>query len=232
MLWQYVLDHDPEHLAAQLYEPQVGNPPHVPFQGKLISQDLANSLLEFKAIMDTIGDPESITRIMELGAGYGRNAYVFLKLMPNVKYIVVDIPPALYISERYLSDQFADRKIFRFRPFDHYAQIAEDFERADIAFLLPHQLELLPDKFVNLFINISSLHEMRYDQISYYFHLIDRLTQNYFYTKQWKISHIPFDNIIVRESDYPIPEKWIQIYSRQCAVQTEFFEALFALAPI
>lgn len=229
MLWQYALDHDHEHLADKLCEPQEGNPPHVPFRGKLISQDLANSLLEFKSIREGIPDPGAMTRIIELGAGYGRNAYVFLKLLPDVKYVIVDIPPALYISERYLSSQFSDRKIFRFRPFDTYLQIKEELETADIAFLLPHQLDLLPDRFANLFINISSLHEMRQDQIDYYFLLIDRLTENYFYMKQWKISHIPFDNIVIREHDYPVPEGWTRIYSRQCAVQTEFFEALFSM---
>ena len=57
---------------------------------------------------------------------------------------------------------------------------------AAIIFLTPNQLELLPDKSIDLFVNISSFHEMRMDQIKYYFGEIDRLTRRYFYFKQWK----------------------------------------------
>ena len=55
---------------------------------------------------------------------------------------------------------------------------------------------------------------------------IDRLTCQYFYMKQWKVSHLPQDTIIITENDYPIPDSWVQIYWRECAVQTPFFESL------
>jgi hypothetical protein len=124
---------------------------------------------------------------------------------------------------------FEDRKIFSFRPFDSYDQVRDEFEKADIIFLTPNQLELLPDKSVDLFINISSFHEMRMDQIKYYFGEIDRLTRKYFYFKQWKETTIPFENERVTEADYPISENWRLINRQQCKVQTYFFEALYEL---
>ncbi len=105
----------------------------------------------------------------------------------------------------------------------------EEFENADILFLTPNQLELLPDKSVDLFINISSLHEMRMDQIRYYFGEIERLTRKYFYFKQWKETTVPFENETIREADYPVGENWQLVYRQQCAVQHKFFEALYAL---
>jgi putative sugar O-methyltransferase len=230
LLWAYVERNDPDKLLASLSEPLEGNPPRV-FQGdRLISQDLANSFLEYQSVMDSEVDASEIRTIMELGSGYGRTAYVYLNLHPDRRYVLVDIPPALYVCEKYLSDLFEDRNIFSFRPFERYDDISDEYESADIAFLMPHQLELLPEKSVDLFINISSLHEMRMDQIRYYFGIMEKLTRKYFYTKQWKETTIPYENVVIRQADYPVDENWRQIYARDCKVQDLFFEALYDLS--
>jgi putative sugar O-methyltransferase len=171
---------------------------------------------------------EKVT-ICELGAGYGRNGFVFLKAFPKCKYIIIDIPPALYISQHYLSSVFRDKKIFFFRPFDRFADVETDFNDADIVFLLPHQAEMLPAKSIDLFINISSLHEMKIDQIHAYFILIDKLTKEFFYSKQWWVSHNPADGITITPNDYPVPTKWKQLFFRKSTVQTYFFEAMYLL---
>jgi putative sugar O-methyltransferase len=202
LLWDYVEKNDTEGLLARLSEPLEGNPPEIMRDGRLISQDLANSVLEYQAILHPDLDRREVRTILELGPGYGRTAYVFLTLQPGCRYILVDIPPALYVAQRYLSAIFADRKIFRFRSFDRY----ED-----------------------LFINISSLHEMRMDQIRYYFSEIDRLARKYFYFKQWKETIIPFENEKITEADYPVRENWHLIHRQQCKVQTYFFEALYEI---
>jgi len=228
--WAYALHSDAAQRVNVLTEPVEGNPFPITYNGKLISQDLSNSFLEYRSIMDAKIKTQSIRTVMELGAGYGRTGYVFLKLKPDIRYIVVDIPPALYVAEKYLSSQFADRRIFRFRPFQDYKTIAQEFEQAQIAFLLPHQLELLPDKSIDLSINISSLHEMLPEQVAYYLNQIDRLTHGYFYMKQWKQWFNSVDQLLVKEDYYPIPQSWTRMFWRECAVQTLFFEALFAIS--
>lgn len=230
LLWAYVERNDPDKLLYRLSEPLEGNPPRVFQGGRLISQDLANSFAEYLSVTNSGVDTAEINTIMELGSGYGRTAYVYLTLDPNFRYILVDIPPALYVCEKYLSDIFRDRKIFHFRPFERYEDIREEYENADIVFLMPHQLELLPDKSVDLFINISSLHEMRMDQIRYYFKVMEKLTAKYFYTKQWKETTIPYENVVIRQVDYPVDKNWLQIYARECKVQDMFFEALYDLS--
>ena len=229
LLWTYVEKHDAEGLLNRLSEPREGNPPEVIRNGRLISQDLANSLLEYEAILHPDLDRRDVRTILELGPGYGRTAYVFLTLQPDCRYILVDIPPALYVAQRYLSSIFEDRKIFNFRRFDDIDQVQSEIENADIIFLTPNQLELLPDKSIDLFINISSLHEMRMDQIRYYFDEIDRLTRKYFYFKQWKETTIPFENQTILEADYPVRDDWRLINRQQCKVQKPFFEALYEL---
>lgn len=229
LLWEYARTQDSDRLLEKLAEPLEGNPPRVHRRGALISQDLANSMLEYRSILAPEVDRGRIRTILELGPGYGRTAFVFLTLLPGVRYVLADIPPALAVSERYLSSVLKDRRVFPYRPFRRYDEVREEFERAEIAFLLPHQLELLPEKSVDLFLNISSLHEMRIDQICYYFGVLGRLVRRYFYLKQWRESNIPFENVTIREGDYPIPADWRKLYWRPCAVQDYFFEALFEL---
>jgi putative sugar O-methyltransferase len=231
LLWDYVAGQDREGLLAQLDEPRVGNPPDLQDGGRLISQDLANAVLEYRSMTEAPVDASRIRTVLELGAGYGRNAYVFLKLNAGVRYRIADIPPALYVAERYLSEVFPQSAVFRYRPFDDYASVRDELESARIAFLLPQQLDLLPARSVDLFVNISSLHEMRIEQIRYYFERIDRLTAGFFYTKQWRESRIPHDDVVIREDDYPVQPRWRRVYNRACQVQDRFFEALFDLSP-
>ncbi len=229
LLWDFVEKNDAEGLLGRLSEPREGNPPEVMRDGRLISQDLANSVLEYQAILHPDLDRREVSTILELGPGYGRTAFVFLTLQPGCRYILIDIPPALYVAQRYLSTIFADRKIFPFRSFSSYDTVRDEISQADIAFLTPNQLALLPDKSIDLFINISSLHEMRMDQIRYYFGEIDRLTRKYFYYKQWKETVIPFENEKITEADYPVRDNWRLINRQQCKVQTYFFEALYEI---
>lgn len=227
MLFDYVKSKDTKNLLNHLQESYFGNPPPVYRRGKLITADLANSILEYYAMAPAI-DSSDLKSVMELGAGYGRNAAVFLQLHSSMQYIIVDIPPALYVAQEYLSKRFPERKVFTFRPFQSFEEIREEWEQSTCCFLLPHQMKLLPQKSVDLFLNISSLHEMRLDQITYYFAEIDRLVRGYFYFKQWKKSHLPQDGVTICQDDYPIFSHWKKIYSRTCEVQTAFFEGLYS----
>ena len=232
MLWRYTQRHDPKKLLDNISEPPEGNPFQVWMDGKLISQDVANSVLEYYSVCEQFkADASEQITICELGAGSGRDAFVFCKMFPNCKYIIVDIPPALYVSQQYLSGLFSNKKIFRFRPFDDFEMVRAEFEASDLIFLLPHQADLLPPKIVDLFLNISSLHEMKLEQIRHYLGFIDRLTRGYFYSKQWQESVNAVDDIKVRIEDYPIPAHWQTLYLREAQVHVQFFEAMYRIGP-
>ena len=225
LLWEYISATLPPHLL-NIEEPLVGSPLLVKWRGRQITQDLANSLLEFHSIISHVKE-KSIHTVLELGAGYGRLGHVFLTHLPHVKYIIADIPPALCVAQSYLERVFSGKKVFPFRPFECYEDIREEFETASICFLLPHQLELLPEKSIDLGVNISSLHEMTLESNHYYFSQFSRLIAKCFYFKQWKESFNPHDHLMIRETDYPIPDTWKEIFWHTCPVQTRFFEALF-----
>lgn len=224
MLYDYVLSIGGADALNMLNESKIGNPPSIEIGGKKVSQDMLNSVIEFKSVSSgtKLGDSP---RFMEVGAGSGRTAYCFLTLIPNAKYIIADVPPALFISQTFLTTQFPDKKIFRFRPFNTYAEIADEFESADIAFLMPHQLELI-NSSIDVFMAIDCLHEMNAPQVEFYFQQADRLAKN-FYFKCWSSAEILFDDITWEQSDYPVRPKWKKAFWRMTTVPSHFFEALF-----
>jgi putative sugar O-methyltransferase len=226
MLWEHARRRDRLRLLEHLSEPELGSPILVRHRGRAISQDLANSVLEFYSISEAVpgGVPEGAT-VVELGGGYGRLGWLLLSAVPRVRYIAVDIPPALAVAQRYLTCLFPDLPVARFRRGTD--GLSAEIAGARMAFITPNQLEALPDLEADLFINISSLHEMRPDQIAHYLGLIGRHTRGVFYTKQWLDWTNPDDGVRIRETDYPIPPEWQPVYQRVHEVQTHFFEAAY-----
>ncbi|MFC1514303.1 putative sugar O-methyltransferase [Candidatus Omnitrophota bacterium] len=228
LLWKYTEEQLGSELMNRLSEPLTGNPPAVELEGRSISQDLANSALEFDSISGGTKDFQGIKTVLELGAGYGRTAQVMLTLLPDIRYIIVDIPPALYVAQRYLGTVFGAKRLFTFRDFDDFSEVEEEFGRGQILFLLPSQLEKLPPKSVDLAAAINCLHEMRPQRLEFYFHTFDRIARNLYFTC-FKKTSIPYDNIELTEADYPVRSHWQKIFWRTRRVQTNYFEALFSL---
>jgi putative sugar O-methyltransferase len=227
LLWTYAQNLDAAGYLDRLDEPQEGNPITIEMNGRRISSDLVNSVLEYYSISEVM-DFSKCRRVLEIGGGYGRSACSTLQLNQHIQYTLVDVPPALYLAERYLSSVL-ERKIFRVRHFDNFDDVKSEMERCSVIFLLPHQLCLLPDRRFDLTLNISSFGEMQPQMIAQYFDEIDRLTQGVFYTKQWKISKNPFDGIDVTKEDYPVKRSWQLLYQRDARVQTEFFESAYLI---
>ena len=232
LFWERVRASDRLGLLERLEEPDLGAPVSVVYRGRQISQDLCNSVLEFYSVVDAL--PAGVLegrRVLELGPGYGRVAWVFLHAIPTCRYLLCDIPPALAVAQEYLTRLFPDRQIFRFRHFDSHTEVSDELAEAEIAFLTPNQLDLLEPLGAALFVNISSLHEMRPDQIEHYIGQAARhcAPGGHFYSKQWVRSLNPHDNLVIERGDYPIPARWETVYDRRHPVQRHFFEALYRL---
>ncbi len=248
-LYAFTKSIDSKRLLDSIAEPEEGNPYVVESDGKRLTQDLLNSICEFYSAIECFDRPDDIRSVAEIGSGYGRTAYVFLRGLPGCTFTVIDIPVALYMSQRYLSSVCPDDRVFRFRHFESYADIADEFESARIRFLTPNQLELLPDRSFDLVMNISSFHEMNFDQIDYYFGEIDRLCRGMLYLKQWKrskhytssgsvslatlltelgiIGNTKYSERTLSPATYPYRPSWVQQYQRTHPVQTLFFESVY-----
>lgn len=246
----YVKSIDSDNILESVREPNYGNPYSFNYINNLISQDLLHSICEFYGATEGFYEFNK-GNILEIGAGYGRLATIFLNAIPSCKYTIVDIPISLYLSQNYLTKCFASENTFKFRHFENFAEIENEFYNSKIRFLMPHQISLIPDKEFDLIINISSFHEMTPQQIEFYYGEVNRLCCGYFYSKQWKISHHyqtdgkldviktilakmsllkkSKNNITIKQNDYPTNSSWNCIYNRTNLVRPLFFESLFSI---
>jgi putative sugar O-methyltransferase len=224
LLWEAAVADDALGLTDQLSEPSLGRPINVWQEGRRISQDLANSIRECNAIARALPAlANGGAKIAELGAGYGRLGYVLLSLA-RVRYFVFDIPPALHLSQWYLARLFPDRKIFRFRHFDSFEEVRTALDEAEIAFLTPNQLALMPPEYFNVFVSISTLPEMSIPQIDNYLRLMARATAKVIYLKQWRRWRNDKDDFEFDHKRLNFPEPWILTLDRPDDVQPNFQE--------
>ena len=126
LMYEYALRRDRSGLLASLDEPTLGNPIGVHRCGRLISQDLVNSVRERNSIIAAMEkSADTHFTLGELGAGYGRLGYVLLKTT-KWRYFVFDIPPALYVSQWYLTNSISQPPRLSISPLRH---VRRDRER-------------------------------------------------------------------------------------------------------
>jgi cyclopropane fatty-acyl-phospholipid synthase-like methyltransferase len=153
------------------------------------------------------GGSSAPLHVLEIGAGYGRTAYVILSLHENCHCTIVDIEPALSISRWYLSQLF-------------------DPDR--LTFLSPEEIESVPRGSVDLAVSISTLSEMTAATRDDYLAFLDEVTVGgRIYLKQWMSWHNPVDNLDVSFDDFVIPDRWVPILREPCPVQTQFVQAMW-----
>jgi putative sugar O-methyltransferase len=226
VLWDHVRRRAGGALADSLQEPDLGRPVLVRHRGQRVSQDLANSLHEFCAVREVVPTAELHgARYMEIGAGYGRLADMFLRLVPDIRVVIVDIAPALAISEEYLTRRFPERRALRWAP----VVDAGELDAAELAFLTPDQLAAADPLRAQLCVNVSSLHEMPAEQADLYLQLIDRHCDGWFFTKQWERWTNTHDEVEVARDRYAYPPHWRVIFERPTSIVPDFFEAVYAL---
>jgi putative sugar O-methyltransferase len=225
-LWEYVLENDREGFLSDVEEETLGNPLALRRQGRLISQDHAHSARELNLLFAHLGlgRRDGMT-ILELGAGHGRLAEMLGKTT-NFRYYVVDIPPTIGVSQWYVSKLFGDDAVFKFRPFENWREIEDELAGKRFAFFTPNQIQLFPDKSVDVTINICSLMEMTPTQIVYFLERIPEITRLAFYSRQWKNWRNPVDGNAVVKTDFDVTD-WKPTYDCEDDVHPEFFTQIW-----
>ena len=225
LVWEQMLQHDKHGFSKAMEEPEAGNPIKIWQDGKLITQDLANSIVEGNVIADTLKGIKR-PRIAEIGAGSGRLAHVYSSTQPGI-YLIFDIPPALIVSQWYLSRIFPNKKIFAFRSFERFEDIREDLESSDIAFFTANQIDKFPKEYFDLILSISTLPEMRPDQVSMYLDRFSRLSSGYIYLKQWRSWKNPLDGTDIKAEDYLVGDSWSLVLDRVDPINPGFFNRVW-----
>ena len=211
-----------------LEEPKIGNPPYITVKNRRVTSELISSLDEYSYLDKHINFKEK-NSIIEIGAGYGRTAYVFIKKNPHIKYLICDIPPALYLSKQYLEQCFPEKSACFIPSCTPDVEVRELIFQNDMIFFLPSQLSAVGK--VDVFLAIDCLHEMSHEVIEFYVAHAKELA-DYFYFKCWKNTTIPFDNLTLSESDYIKrldQSGWTQIFIENCLFPDNYFQALYSV---
>ena len=180
-----------------------------------ITTDKLVSLLDYKKIEENI-NLTKVKKILEIGAGSGRFAQTILTFNKNIKLIICDIPPAIYISYKRLKKVFKNKKIKLCFDCCNNKNFEKYLNQNDILFIFPHQIKLLKENMVDLTIAIDCIHEMDKKTIKYYFQNINNFSK-FIYFSVWKKTIVPLSsgfNITSTylnsssKTDYQIPVNW------------------------
>jgi putative sugar O-methyltransferase len=180
-----------------------------------ISTDKLVSLLDYKKIGQKI-DLTKVKKVLEIGAGSGRFTQTILTFNEDIKYIICDIPPAIYISYKRLKKVFKNKKIKLCFNCHNYEIFEKYLNQNDILFIFPHQIELLKRNIIDLTIAIDCIHEMDKNTINYYFQNINNFSK-FIYFSVWKKTKVPLTSAFKATSsylnsssrtDYQIPTNW------------------------
>jgi putative sugar O-methyltransferase len=225
LLFASVRRRDSEGFLEKYVEPMYGNPFVVRAFDCEFTQDACNSVHE--SYSATIELPELSTKtIIEIGAGYGRLAHLLLTMRPGVKYWIVDVKPAIDVSQEYLKKTLPNKRIFGSQSFSNFEDVRAQVMASDLSFFMADQIVLLPAKCADLVVCISNLHEMTREQIDFYYDEVDRLCRGYFYSKQWMKSVAKENGFIICREEYPTKPSWREVFNHRHDVQSWFFHSL------
>ena len=180
-----------------------------------VTTDKLVSLLDYKKINENI-NLSKVKNVLEIGAGSGRFTQTFLTFNQNTKYIICDIPPAIYISYKRLKKVFKNKKVKLCFNCDNYVDFKKEYNQNDILFIFPHQIEILKSNIIDLVIAIDCVHEMDKKTIKYYFENINHFSK-FLYFSVWKKTRVPLSSAFKSTSnyldsssktDYQIPTNW------------------------
>jgi len=141
---------------------ELGNPLSIQYEGLSVCLDYLQAAKEVDFIQREV-TLEKLS-IVEIGAGYGRTCHTLLSNHDIERYCIIDLPNALQLSSRYLSEVLD----------------ASSFEK--ISFISVAEFDATKLGTFDLAINIDSFAEMDKEVVHEYLAFIDKHC-NAFYTK-------------------------------------------------
>jgi putative sugar O-methyltransferase len=168
-------------------------------------------------------------RIAEIGAGYGRVAHAYLTTLPG-QYFIFDIPPALGVAQWYLEQTLGSDRVFRFRHFDKLDEVRDHIERAKAVLLTPNQMRKFPHGYFDVTLTISTLPEMRQDQVDFYLAEMQRLARGHIFIKQFMSWRNPSDGTALTADSYRLAPEWRLALDRPDPVVPFFFNRIWTKA--
>jgi SAM-dependent methyltransferase len=114
-----------------------------------------------------------MTRILEVGGGYGRLAEAAFNIFGrSIKYVLVDaVPGSLYYARSYLSHACPEARIISYYDDGGYEGLDLDSDDFDIAVVPSWHFERINKSAYDICVNIESMQEMNQVHVDYYLRL-------------------------------------------------------------
>ena len=164
--------------------------------------------------------------IAEIGGGYGGVISKAKKKYPKARFIIFDLPELLAVQTYYIYNAFPESKILYLKDILERGNkvFYEDF---DFIILPGWMIDQVPDKFIDLVINMRSMMEMSLNIIDFYFTHIHRTVKtggllacfNRYHKKSFSE-----EDIVLK--DYPFDEFWTPVISQTSILQNHIHDLI------
>lgn len=175
--YEYALSHDKDSELGTLSDSGLGEPDDLfqigdqqytlAFLSKFMQYLYVKQFFQF----------QNCRVLWEVGCGYGVQAEVLLKLHPEIRLILVDIPPQIYVAQQYLEAVFPGLVVNYSSTRNLTLIDPEAFDDGRILILCPWQVPNLNIPS-DLFWNSASFQEMEPDVVGLYLSHVERLCSN------------------------------------------------------
>ena len=161
-------------------------------------------------------------------------ADTILSINNKNKYVICDVPLAIYVSYYRLKKRFKEKKIELAIDIDNQNDLEDCIKKNDLVFIFPHQLKFIKNKIFDLAIAISCLHEMEKETLKFIMSNINKISHN-FYFSIWKDTDLPFSLLGTNlkasnlEEDYFISTKWTQKLKKKSHFPSNIIQFLYSI---
>jgi len=163
--------------------------------------------------------------IAEIGAGYGGLISKAKKRYPKARFIIFDLPEPCSVQAYYIQSTYPNSKILYLKDLLERGDKVFD-EEFDFMILPGWMIDKIPDKYIDLIINMRSMMEMSLPIIDFYFTHIHRIIKDKGlfgcfnrYIKTYKDGDIIMKN-------YPFDEFWVPVLSQTSLFQTHIHDLI------
>ncbi len=156
--------------------------------------------------------------IAEIGAGYGGLISKAKKRYPKASFILFDLPEPATIQAYYIQNTYPDSKILYLK--DLLERGAKVFdEEFDFMILPGWMIDKIPDKYIDLIINMRSMMEMSSPIIDFYFIHIHRIVKENGLFGCFNRYQKTYEDGDIIMKNYPFDEYWVPVLSQTSLYQ-------------
>ena len=173
-LWNYFNQN--KHTFETLNMPRFGNLNGAEFRNNFIVYGAPLNHIYSEIIKKYFKDDKK-NRIVELGAGFGKLPYYYLRNLKNFSFIDFDIPEILLLASYYLIKSFPDKKYLLY---NESIFTNNDIEEYELIFLPNWEIEKINPNTIDITVNKNSLGEIEPDAAKNYINKIHKFTDIFF----------------------------------------------------